>query len=78
MDTYFVTGRIPGDDDDGEDSGLYVGEQDSREAAVVEFERMLHNIYGLTEADVARLYREHGQGCFVNCVILGHGAMCEV
>jgi hypothetical protein len=75
MNTYFVTGRIPGDD---EDSALYVGEQDSKEAAVVEFERLLHILHGLTEAAVARLYREHGQGCFVNCVILGHGAMQEV
>ena len=66
MKHYFISGRIPGDD---EDTGLPVGQHPNTECAIAAYQREMRRLGGLDLLDSEALAANFGADVFVNLVV---------
>ena len=66
MKHYFISGRIPGDD---EDTGLPVGQHPKPECAIAAYQRAMRRLGELDPLDSEALAANFGADVFVNLVV---------
>ena len=66
MKHYFISGRIPGDD---EDTGLPVGQHPNPDCAISTYKRAMRRLGGLDPLDSEALAANSGADVFVNLVV---------
>ena len=66
MKHYFISGRIPGDD---EDTGLPVGQHPNTECAIAAYQGAMQRLGGLDPLDSESLAANFGADVFVNLVV---------
>ena len=66
MKHYFISGRIPGDD---EDTGLPVGQHPNTACAIAAYQRAMRRLGGLDPLDSEALAANFGADVLVNLVV---------